>query len=131
VCAAEGVPGEAGVVHAADAWFDRSPRLLLGGVRGTAGPAPAGTPPAAAAARGWSVGIALTAAARGGRVREDETAAAPRPGASEKFVRAFGPRMCLAAASYARAASSAVSKVPSHSLAPRFGSLISAAQLLG
>ena len=53
------------------------------------------------------------------------------PGASEKFVRAFGPRMCLAAASYARAASSAVSKVPSHSLAPRFGSLISAAQLLG
>ena len=53
------------------------------------------------------------------------------PGASEKFVRAFGPRMCLAAASYARAASSAVSKVPSHNLAPRFGSLISAAQLLG
>jgi hypothetical protein len=39
--------------------------------------------------------------------------------------------MCLAAASYARAASSAVSKVPSHNLAPRFGSLISAAQLLG
>ena len=72
MCTAEGVPGEAGVVHAADAWFDRSPRLLLGGVRGTAGPAPAGTPPAAAAARGWSVGIALTAAARGGRVREDE-----------------------------------------------------------
>jgi len=37
--------------------------------------------------------------------------------------------MCLAAASYALAASSAVSNVPSHSLAPRFGSRISAAQL--
>ena len=37
--------------------------------------------------------------------------------------------MCLAAASYALAASSAVSNVPSHNLAPRFGSRISAAQL--
>ena len=38
--------------------------------------------------------------------------------------------MCLAAASYALAASSAVSNVPSHNRAPRFGSRISAAQLL-
>ena len=45
------------------------------------------------------------------------------------MVFAFGPRICLAAASYALAASSAVSKVPSHNLAPRFGSRISAAQL--
>ena len=37
--------------------------------------------------------------------------------------------MCLAAASYALAASSAVSNVPSHNLAPRLGSRISAAQL--
>ena len=37
--------------------------------------------------------------------------------------------MCLAAASYALAASSAVSNVPSHNRAPRFGSRISAAQL--
>jgi len=37
--------------------------------------------------------------------------------------------MCLAAASYALAASSAVSNVPSHNRAPRLGSRISAAQL--
>jgi hypothetical protein len=38
--------------------------------------------------------------------------------------------MCRAAASYALAASSAVSKVPSHRRAPLLGSLISAAQLV-
>jgi hypothetical protein len=42
----------------------------------------------------------------------------------------LGPRMCRAAASYARAASSAVSNVPSHRRAPRLGSRISAAQLV-
>jgi len=44
-------------------------------------------------------------------------------------VRAALPRMARAAASYARAASSAVSNVPSHRRAPRLGSRISAAQL--
>ena len=53
------------------------------------------------------------------------------PGFSSKLVRALGPRMCRAAASYARAASSAVSNVPSHRRAPRLGSRISAAQLVG
>ena len=52
------------------------------------------------------------------------------PGFSSKLVRALGPRMCRAAASYARAASSAVSNVPSHRRAPRLGSRISAAQLV-
>ena len=42
-----------------------------------------------------------------------------------KLVRALGPRICRAAASYARAASSAVSKVPSQRRAPLLGSRIS------
>lgn len=46
---------------------------------------------------------------------------------SGKLVRAAGPRMRRAAASYARAASSAVSNVPSHTRCPRVGSRISAA----
>ena len=46
-----------------------------------------------------------------------------------KFTTALSPRICRAAASYARAASSAVSKVPSHSRQPRVGSRISAAYL--
>mmetsp|Transcript_18580 Transcript_18580/g.60569 ORF Transcript_18580/g.60569 Transcript_18580/m.60569 type:complete len:241 (+) Transcript_18580:444-1166(+) len=50
-------------------------------------------------------------------------------GSSGKLVLAFGPRMARAAASYACAASSAVSKVPSHTREPRVGSRISAAQL--
>ena len=41
---------------------------------------------------------------------------------SGKLVTALGPRMRRAAASYARAASSAVSKVPSHRRAPYAGS---------
>mmetsp|Transcript_5244 Transcript_5244/g.11489 ORF Transcript_5244/g.11489 Transcript_5244/m.11489 type:complete len:233 (-) Transcript_5244:565-1263(-) len=44
-----------------------------------------------------------------------------------KLQRAAGPRIARAAASYARAASSAVSKVPNHLLAPTVGSRISAA----
>ena len=40
---------------------------------------------------------------------------------------ALGPLKSMAALSYARAAASAVSKVPSHTLAARRGSLISAA----
>ena len=40
----------------------------------------------------------------------------PSPG--RKFVMAASPRMRLAAASYARAASSAVSNVPSHNREP-------------
>lgn len=54
-------------------------------------------------------------------------AAASPAGGGGKFVRAAEPRMCLAAASYALAASSAVSNVPSHNRAPRMGSRISAA----
>ena len=52
-------------------------------------------------------------------------------GSYSKLVFALGPRMARAAASYARAASSALSKVPSHRRAPRLGSRISAAQLRG
>jgi hypothetical protein len=46
-----------------------------------------------------------------------------------KFVTAASPRIARAAASYAKAASSAESNVPNQSLDPRVGSLISAAYL--
>ena len=46
-----------------------------------------------------------------------------------KFVTAASPRIARAAASYANAASSAESNVPSHNRDPRVGSLISAANL--
>ena len=101
--------------------------VACGGRPGPPLPAPRPPPPPPAGGPSASPLPRPRAAGGSGRTKGGGTS----PGASEKFVRAFGPRMCLAAASYARAASSAVSKVPSHSLAPRFGSLISAAQLLG
>nr|CAB3477815.1 unnamed protein product [Digitaria exilis] len=54
---------------------------------------------------------------------------APELAAAEKLVVALGPRSWMAALSYTRAASSAVSKVPSQTRTPRHGSRISAANL--
>ncbi len=61
-----------------------------------------------------------------GRLRGDASCGS-LGGWSGKFSLALSPLKFLAAASYAKAASSAVSNVPSHTLAAFFGSRISAA----